>query len=241
MDKVQDCMPGKTIWPDYTYAFQPIVDVERQQVFSYEALIRGQNGESAYSVFSRIDDNDLLLFDQQSKNNALVLAAKLDIDCLINLNFLPRSIQQADQSLPATLEFLAEHGLRTSQIVVEITENEAVVHREDFAACVNRHRSLGFQIAIDDFGAGHSGLNMLANSQPDMVKLDMHLIRGIHAHGPRQAIVQVCFDLGIDLIAEGVETLDEYRWLKAHRIHLYQGYLFAKPGFECLPPVVYPD
>jgi EAL domain-containing protein (putative c-di-GMP-specific phosphodiesterase class I) len=73
----------------------------------------------------------------------------------------------------------------------------------------------------------------------------MKLIRGIERHGPRQAIVrainQICFELGIDVIAEGVETEMEYAWLASQGIHLYQGYLFAKPGFESLPSVHYPE
>jgi len=106
------------------------------------------------------------------------------------------------------------------------------------------YRGLGLLMAIDDFGAGYSGLNLLADFQPDQIKLDMKLIRGIEWHGPRQAIVrainQICLDLGIDVIAEGVETELEYAWLASQGIHLFQGYLFAKPGFESFPKVYYP-
>lgn len=104
---------------------------------------------------------------------------------------------------------------------------------------------MGLKVAIDDFGAGYSGLNMLAGFQPDQVKIDMNLVRGIERHGPRQAIVravaQVCGDLGIDVIAEGVETLAEYAWFAEHVIRLFQGYLFAKPGFESLPRAHFPE
>ena len=95
------------------------------------------------------------------------------------------------------------------------------------------------RVAIDDFGAGHSGLNLLAEFQPDLLKLDMNLVRDIHTHGPRQAIVrgilQTCGDLAIDVIAEGVETEPEFAWFEAHDVELFQGYFFAKSGFECLP------
>jgi len=73
----------------------------------------------------------------------------------------------------------------------------------------------------------------------------MALMRGIESNGPRQAIVRaiasVCVDLGIDLMAEGVETLDEFQWLKDEGIRLFQGYLFAKPGFASLPPAEFPS
>ena len=72
-----------------------------------------------------------------------------------------------------------------------------------------------------------------------MVKLDMKLVRGIESHGPRQAIVrailQACNDLGIDLLAEGVETVDEFRWFRDEGVQYFQGYLLAKPAFEKLP------
>lgn len=99
----------------------------------------------------------------------------------------------------------------------------------------------GTVIAIDDFGAGYSGLNLLADIQPDWIKLDMYLLRNIEQHGARQSIVKaicsVCLDLGIDVLAEGVETLEELRFLEKLDISLYQGYFFAKPGFETLPTV----
>ena len=82
------------------------------------------------------------------------------------------------------------------------------------------------------------------NFQPDQIKLDLTLVRGIESHGPRQAIVravgQVCGDLGIDVIAEGIESEDEYRWLATEGVRLFQGYLFARPAFESFPPVHYP-
>ncbi|MGI8548679.1 MAG: EAL domain-containing protein, partial [Gemmatimonadaceae bacterium] len=101
------------------------------------------------------------------------------------------------------------------------------------------------KFAIDDFGAGHSGLNLLAYFQPDMIKLDRNLLRGIESRGPRQsitrAIVMVCTDLGIDIVAEGVETVEEFAWLEHAGVRLFQGYLFAKPGFESLPLARYPQ
>ena len=95
------------------------------------------------------------------------------------------------------------------------------------------------KVAIDDFGAGYAGLNLLSEFQPEFIKLDMHLVRGIESNGPRQAIVRgivrTCADLGIDIIAEGVETVNEFQWLYQEGIKFYQGRLFADPAFEQLP------
>jgi len=94
---------------------------------------------------------------------------------------------------------------------------------------------LRHEFAIDDFGAGHAGLNLLAEFQPDLLKLDLRLVRNIERNGPKQAIVRgirrTCTDLGIEIIAEGVESKDEYRWFRDEGVKLFQGYLFARPAF----------
>jgi EAL domain-containing protein (putative c-di-GMP-specific phosphodiesterase class I) len=163
----------------------------------------------------------------------------------LNLNFLPQSLCTSSASILTTMEAARQNDLPIELIVVEVTENEVIGDHARFTELINGYRALGVKVAIDDFGAGYSGLNLLANFQPDQIKLDMTLVRGIESHGPRQAIVravdQVCCDLGIDVIAEGVETIEEYLWLENQGIKLFQGYLFAKPAFECLPLAHYPN
>ena len=103
---------------------------------------------------------------------------------------------------------------------------------------MNEWRGRGVLVAIDDFGAGYSGLNLLAEFQPDIVKLDMNLVRSIDSKGPRKAIVRgvlrTCRDLGLEVIAEGVETEEEFHWFRRQGVVLYQGYLIARPAFEAL-------
>ena len=103
------------------------------------------------------------------------------------------------------------------------------------------YRKQGFKTAIDDFGSGYAGLNLLADFQPDLLKLDMELIRGIDQDSVRQVLVdgtvQMCRRLGVEVIAEGVETREELAALKGMGIQLFQGYLLARPGFEALPDV----
>lgn len=226
-------------------AFQPIVDVSDQTIFSYEALVRGKNGESAYEIISSIKDDNLIEFDQKARETAISMAQKLEITTAININFLPRSIYNNDQHVLKTLEFAQKHNFNPSQLYLELTEQEAIQEQEKFIKLANEYHGLGLNIAIDDFGAGYSGLNLLAEFPPDLVKLDIALIKAIHQNGPKQAIVkaiiQVCFDLGIDLLAEGVETIEEYRWLRNHGIEIFQGFLFAKPGFEKLPEINVPQ
>ena len=111
------------------------------------------------------------------------------------------------------------------------------------ADIVASYQKMGFGTALDDFGAGHAGLNLLARFQPDMIKLDMELVRGLDASQPRRmivsAVVRMCEALGVTVIAEGVETAGELDALRAIGVHYFQGYYFARPAFEALPPVFF--
>ncbi|MGA2779672.1 MAG: EAL domain-containing protein [Steroidobacteraceae bacterium] len=231
--------------PAYSYAFQPIVDTVAREVFSYEALIRGPENEPAFRVLQQVPDDLKHQFDQDSRIQAIALAARMGLKCKLNLNFLPRSLELCADAIGNTCKAAADNFLPLERIVLEVTEGEVIDDHSQFAALLNEYRGMGIKLAIDDFGAGYSGLNLLAEFQPDQVKIDMHLVRGIEKHGPRQAIVrgiaQVCADLGIDVIAEGVETMHEFRWFEDHGVRLFQGYLFAKPAFEELPLALYPE
>jgi EAL domain-containing protein (putative c-di-GMP-specific phosphodiesterase class I) len=227
------------VLPRFSFAFQPIVDASAGKISSYEALVRGCNGESAFSVLERVGADAMPAFDERARVVAIELAARLAIGCRLNLNLLPRSVMASDAPLNSTVAAAERSGIPLARIVLEATEGEVIDDHVHFARVVNRYREMGMKFAIDDFGAGYSGLNLLADFQPDMVKLDMNLVRGIDSRGPRQAIVraivQACGDLGIDVLAEGVETVAEYLWFRSAGVDLYQGHLFAKPGFECLP------
>lgn len=235
---------SETRTPNFSYAFQPIVDAVACEVFSYEALIRGPLGEPAWSVLGRVPSTQRYLFDRDSRVAAIALAAKLGVNCHLNLNFLPQGLYLCADSVSAALEAAALNGFPVERIILEVTEGEVIDDQANFSARLNEFRRQGLSVAIDDFGAGYAGLNLLADFQPEQIKIDMTLVRGIERHGPRQAIVraviQVCADLGIDVIAEGVETLAEYLWFSEQGVRLFQGFLFARPGFKCLPPVHYP-
>jgi len=231
--------------PIFTFAFQPIVNAQTRQVFSYEALIRGALNEGASEILSKVPADRRYSFDQIARVQAVSLATQLGITCNLNLNFYPLSLYASAESVLSTLRAAARNHLSIHQIVLEVVEGEVIGDQGRFADLINEYRALGVKVAIDDFGAGYSGLNLLANFQPDQIKLDMCLIDGIEHHGPRQSIVrailQVCRDLEIDVIAEGVETVGEYQWLLNAGVKLFQGYLFAKPAFESLPLVHYPE
>lgn len=225
--------------PRFSFAFQPIVHASSGQVWSHEALIRGIGGEPAWQVLSGLDEPRLHRLDAIGRGKAIDLALQLGLTSRLNLNFLPRSLVEEEDMLEAMFLAAQRHGLPLERLVLEVTESEAIGDLAGFAQRMRRVRALGLQLAIDDFGAGHCGLNLLAEFQPDLLKLDMALLRGIERSGPRQAIVRAvlgaCLDLGIEAVAEGVETPEEYRWLAGEGVELFQGYLFGRPGFEALP------
>ncbi len=231
--------------PAFSYAFQPIVDSVARQVYSYEALIRGRNNEPAFRVLDQVAAADMHRFDQEGRIAAIALAARLGLDCHLNLNLLPRGLHESAVSVSSALRAAERCGLAVERLILEVTEGEMIADHARFADLINEYRGMGILVAIDDFGAGYSGLNLLADFQPDLIKLDMNLVRGIESRGPRQAIVrallQACVDLGIDVIAEGVETEAEHAWFESEGVRLFQGYLFAKPAFERFPEVQYPS
>ena len=228
----------------FSFAYQPIVDAEARRTFAYEALVRGPSGEPASFVLSRLQGTALHVFDRDARVAALRLASRLGLRSLLSLNFMPGSLHSLPDAVDAMLRAAEEVAMPVRQLLLEVTEGEIIHDVRHFADRVNAYRASGLRLAIDDFGAGYSGLNLLAEFQPDAIKLDIALVRGIDGHGARQAIVraliQVCDDLGIEVIAEGVETPAEFHWFQDRGVRLFQGYLFGRPAFEALVDPLWP-
>lgn len=235
------CTTGAGLDFEFSMAFQPIVDARTGQVYSQEALVRGTNNEPASSVFARVNDDNLYRFDQACRVKAIKLAAELGISTLLNVNFMPNAVYRPELCIRTALEAAETYGFPIDRIVFEITEGERVTDLAHLRSIVADYQQRGFQVAIDDFGAGYAGLNLLAELRTDLVKLDMGLVRQIDQDKTRRiicrGIVQVCRELDIEVIAEGIETRDEMRCLQDLDVYLFQGYYFAKPSFECLAPV----
>ena len=152
---------------------------------------------------------------------------------------LPNAVYRAETCIRAAMEAAVEFRLPHDRIMFEVTEGEQVTNGTHLKSIFNEYRRQGLITAIDDFGAGYAGLNMLVQFQPHVIKLDMELIRNIHQDPVRQAIVcgiaLVCDKLQIDLVAEGVETVQESQYLSSVGVRYQQGYWFARPAWEALP------
>lgn len=245
--RCQGCRDGTGFTIPISMAFQPIL---RQQaggapsVFAYEALVRGKAGEGAGGILAQVSEDNRYAFDQTCRVTAIELAARLGLPAtgaLLSINFLPNAVYEPHACIRATLAAARRTAFPTDALMFELTEQELMRDPGHLLNILHSYREMGFRTAIDDFGAGYSGLTLLAEFQPDFIKIDMALVRGIDADRTRAVILRhtlaMCRELGIDVVAEGVETAAEHQALLALGVTLFQGYHFARPEFEALPPV----
>lgn len=243
------CRDGEAGFPvELTMAFQPIVNVQTGQVYAYEALVRGADGASAGDVLSLVTPENRYVFDQLCRVKAIEMAAILGVarqGAKLAVNFMPGAVYSPAACIRQTLAAAAEHHFPLEKLIFELTENEETntAHLQGIAREYARH---GFTLALDDFGSGYSGLNLLATLDGiGLVKLDGTLIRAAGKQSRAAAIVTsiaaLCSKLGILVLGECVETMQEYRALRRSGISLMQGYLFAKPQVAGLPEVNWPD
>lgn len=237
----RECCHALDLGFDFSMAFQPIVDVDQRRIYAYEALVRGITGEPSGSVFQHVNQTNLYRFDQSCRVKAVKLATELGMDTLLSINFMPNAIYKPELCIRTTLLACKEYGFSSKNIIFEITEQEKVADLVHLHNIVEHYRHIGFHTAIDDFGAGYAGLNMLLHVKPSILKIDMDLIRDVDNDPTRQSLVGAVLrfsrELDIQVIAEGVETREEYLCLKAMGVGIFQGYYFAKPAFESLPDV----
>ena len=212
-------------------AYQPIVSWARRSTFAHEALVRNEEPTlrsppdlfEAAERLGRLEELGRMVRDR--------VAQTLDVNPTDGLMFINlHAMELADDRLIDGDAPLSRHAGR---VVLEVTERAPLEQIRDATSRVAQLRALGYRIAVDDLGAGYAGLTSFAHLEPDVVKVDMSLIRGIDLSPMKQkllgSIVDLCRDLGIEIIAEGVETPAERDALVRVGGDLCQGYLFARP------------
>ncbi|WP_206663975.1 EAL domain-containing protein [Sphingomonas oligophenolica] len=237
-------MDARTGWDSRSnsrWHSQPIVDVRTRRVWAYEALVRGTAGEGAATILEMVESNAVYGFDQACRVKAVELAGKLfpADDIKLSINFMPNAVYQPDACIRATLNAARRANFRQDRLMFEFTETEKMRDTAHVRNIVGAYRRRGFTTAIDDFGAGYAGLGLLAELQPDVIKIDMAIIRNIDTSAAKRsivaAIVKMAADLDITVVGEGVETRDELATIISLGIRLCQGYLLARPSLEALP------
>lgn len=242
------CRDGVAVPFDFTMAFHPIVDVSTQRVWAYEALVRGPEGQGAGWVLDQVTAENRYAFDQACRVKAIEMAAELFNEPdgpLLSINFLPNAVYVPAACIRVTLQTADRTGFPVDRIMLEFTEGERIDDVEHVKAIIREYKARKLITAIDDFGAGFSGLGLLAEFQPDVIKLDMGLIRNVHNDTGRTAIIKGIVAtaglLGVTLVAEGIETVEEMQALQALGITLMQGFLFARPELAGLPEIHWPE
>ncbi len=239
--------PPAWLWngdePRLVSVFQPIVDLTSGAPIAYEVLSRGQGPlQAPQALFTRARQEGVTWELERACWTAAVrrIASLPAEDRAVPFffNVGPEVLGDPRFQDGSPRELLARHGLSPRQIVLELTETSVISDSEYLRRLSREFRAQGFGLALDDFGAGHSGLVTLVHSTPDFIKLDQALVRDIHRHPYRQQLIRslVTFASGVDttLIAEGVESWSELTALLRLGIRHVQGFLVARP--EQTPP-----
>lgn len=241
--KCQGCQGGEPLDIAFTMAFHPIVDIQAGRVWGYEALVRGLDGEGAGQILGQVTDLNRYKFDQACRVRAIELAGRLfpKDDTKLSINFMPNAVYEPRACIRASLDAAERSGFDRTRLMFEFTENERMGDIAHVQRIIDEYKRIGFTTALDDFGAGFAGLQLLAEFQPDLLKIDMQLVRDIATKPAKQAIlagiVSIARALDITVLAEGIETDAELMVMRAAGIRLVQGFYFAKPMIEGLPAV----
>lgn len=223
--------------------FQPILSLEEGCTYGFEILNRPQSTELFPTTEKFYDfiggSSDVFNIEQFFRNLSLeryseqVNKTRGHRNKLVFLNIQPQVLADPAYKSGKTLEILGKYNLSPDQIVLELTEKEAVTDYKQFEKIIGHYRKQGFRIAVDDAGTGYNSLKTLLYLKPEFIKIDKSLIRNITANPTQQYLVELLLDFAVQsetkVIAEGIETLAELMFLQDLGVHFGQGYALGKP------------
>lgn len=223
-----------------TSFFQPIVYTQDTcRIFAQEALLRGIEEDGSLVFPNRIldlaRDADLLFqLDLAARHSAIQAAFRHGLKDKLFINFIPTVIYDPVFCLRSTIAAIDEAGIPHENVVFEVVESDHSPNIAHLQTILSFYRNAGFQVALDDMGAGYSGLNLIHQLRPDFIKLDMELTRNVH-QDPYKALIagkllEIAQHLNIQAIAEGIECEEELHWVREHGATFVQGYLIGKPA-----------
>jgi EAL domain-containing protein (putative c-di-GMP-specific phosphodiesterase class I)/GGDEF domain-containing protein len=215
----------------------PVLKLDDMSIIGYEALSRGPEGgefERPDKLFKVAYDADLVLrLERLCRRQAIRAAADLPVGRMLFMNIEPEAIGDPELRDVMFTALLADAAITPDRIVLEITERQAITDFDSFRSTLEYLRALGFSVAVDDAGAGYASLQVLAEVRPEWLKIDISLVRGVDTDEVRRqlmaSMVTFAERMGVKLIAEGIETLEELRVLKELGVAYGQGFLFTVP------------
>ncbi|MDO8825101.1 bifunctional diguanylate cyclase/phosphodiesterase [Methylophaga sp.] len=220
-----------------TPIFQPIVSLKSHQIYGYEALIRGPSDSVLHSPINLFDaasrHGRLAELDLLCREIAIARFGELNLNAKLFINTIPAALLQPDYPHGLTAKFLKKARIPAEQVVIELTEQYPIDDYDLMREATAHYRDMGFSIAIDDLGAGYSGLRTWSELKPDYVKLDRHFMQNIHEDQQKKQFVQSMIDIALSsncrVIGEGVEVREEYLVAQSMEMHFAQGYYFSRP------------
>lgn len=233
-DHVRRCQ--ELVGSDIQFAFQTILDARELEVVAFEALVRGLHGEPAATVISRIGQPDRFDFDQACRIRALEAAGQDRIELDLHLNcaeIRPANVNRVSEVIH---HMARRYRVDSDRIVLEISGLERLGTRRQLNDIHRQLQAAGLRTLVDNVGRNHADLTTLAAFQPEQIKLDRALTADIEQSRERQAVVRGCQslarDLGIRLIAGGIETGAELAWLQEAGVEYFQGFYFTQPDLD---------
>lgn len=233
----------KAIYP----VFQPIVDLKMAEIRGYEALSRIDKKDSGLMIadlFAIADQvGSVWKLEKLCRKKALKAAVSKPKDIKLFLNVDGNILQDSEFIQGFTNRKAAKAGVPASDIVFEITERSDVENYRILQKVMKHYADQGYEIALDDVGAGYSGLNRVVNTNPRYLKADMELVREIHKNKAKRIMMELllayCNEMGSILIAEGIETEEELKCLLEIGVQYGQGYFLGRPekNFEHMNPI----
>lgn len=223
--------------------FQPIISLRDGSVLGHEALSRItcdseiKNPEMLFiaaGMYNRLWELELLCRTEALESAYIFMIPPYSKKLFLNVN--PNIMHDETFKKGFTKNFLKQYQITPENVIFEITERNVITDVSGFTAAIDHYKSQDYQIAIDDAGAGHSGLNLISDVNPHYIKLDMKLIRCVDTDSVKYALVKGMVEFSkvsnISLIAEGIETFDELETLINLGVQYGQGYLIQKPDAE---------
>jgi EAL domain-containing protein (putative c-di-GMP-specific phosphodiesterase class I)/GGDEF domain-containing protein len=219
--------------------YQPILDFSTGSIMGWEALARGPAGTSFQSpimLFELAEQLErLFALEELCREKAITNLGEIAPDQRLFLNIHPRTMVDPEFTPGKTLSLLERAGMKPANIVFEITERHSLQDFGLFYRTLEHYRSQGFQVAVDDVGAGYSGLSSIAEIQPDFIKIDMSLVANVDRDPVKRALLETITTfaekIGSKIIAEGIETRAQAICLLDIGVHYGQGYFLARPAF----------
>lgn len=226
---------------------QPIVHMDTGEVYGYEALLRStERNVSPADLFSFAKRAGLhSMLDQKAREEAVkAKATHLNDGQKCFINFLPSTIYVPEHCLSHTFNIVKKYNVDPGDLVFEVVETERIHSINHLHNIFSTYKASGMHVALDDVGSGYSTLEVLSLLKPDVVKIDRGYIRDCHEDYNKQtflkSVITTANELSITLLAEGIETKEEYRWLEESGIHLGQGYFIGKPSPQPIEEFILP-